>query len=62
MFTPVCAYVMRGPPDELTHYLQVGGIDAWAVVHAPAFVLAPLFNTPPNPVITVPGIIQVQKC
>ena len=38
---------------------QVGGIDAWAVVHAPAYVLAPLWDVRRGDVINVPGVIQV---
>ena len=38
---------------------QVGGIDAWAVVHAPAYVLSPLWDARRGENITVPGIIQV---
>ena len=40
--------------------VQVGGIDAWAVVHAPAYVLAPLWDARRGDVISVPGVIQVR--
>ena len=41
--------------------LQVGGIDAWAAVHAPAYALSPVFEAGHGPVISVPGIIPASS-
>ena len=41
--------------------LQVGGIDAWAAVHAPAYALSPVFEAGHGPIISVPGIVQARS-